>query len=168
MNWWYRIAAVSCWTLLCTTVAEAWLYTTLMGILGPRSGFGTVKQSSQTLFLPPGSAIVLSFFVSPLAFCVTGTDLLMKLYNNKLHAFNLSTWEGEAGGSLSSRPPSSTERVLGQQGLHSETLSYKTKQKRNYIVMGHSWVIAKRWTHYLMYHWSVDIQTKTAACAASC
>jgi hypothetical protein len=45
------------------------------------------------------------------------------------HAFNPSTWEAEAGGFLSSRPAWSTERVLGQPGLHRETLSLKTKTK---------------------------------------
>jgi hypothetical protein len=35
------------------------------------------------------------------------------------HAFNPSTWETEAGGSLSSRPAWSTEP--GQPGLHRET-----------------------------------------------
>jgi hypothetical protein len=43
------------------------------------------------------------------------------------HAFNPSTWEAEAGGFLSSRPAWSTEWVLGQPGLHRETLSRKTK-----------------------------------------
>ena len=38
-------------------------------------------------------------------------------------AFNPSTWEAEAGRSLSSRPTWSTERVPGQPGPHSETLS---------------------------------------------
>jgi hypothetical protein len=39
------------------------------------------------------------------------------------HAFNPSTWEAEAGGLLSSRPAWSTKCVLGQPGLHRETLS---------------------------------------------
>jgi hypothetical protein len=40
------------------------------------------------------------------------------------HAFNPSTQEAEAGGSLvSSRLALSTERVLGQPELHRETLS---------------------------------------------
>jgi hypothetical protein len=39
------------------------------------------------------------------------------------HAFNLSTWEAEAGRFLSLRPAWSIEWVLGQPGLHRETLS---------------------------------------------
>ena len=40
------------------------------------------------------------------------------------HAFNPSTQEAEAGGSLSSRPAWSTEQVPGQSGLlHRENLS---------------------------------------------
>ena len=39
------------------------------------------------------------------------------------HTFDLSTWEAEAGRSLSLRPAWSTERVPGQPGLHRETLS---------------------------------------------
>jgi hypothetical protein len=46
------------------------------------------------------------------------------------HAFNPSTWEAEAGGFLSSRPAWSTEWVPGQPGLHRETLSRKTKNKK--------------------------------------
>ena len=38
------------------------------------------------------------------------------------HAFHLSTWEAEAGGSPSSRPAWSTEQVLEQPGLDKETL----------------------------------------------
>jgi hypothetical protein len=34
------------------------------------------------------------------------------------HTFNPSTWEVEAGRSLSSRPAWSTERIPGQPGLH--------------------------------------------------
>jgi hypothetical protein len=37
----------------------------------------------------------------------------------------LSTWEAEAGRSLSWRPAWSTEKVPGQPGLHRETLSPK-------------------------------------------
>jgi hypothetical protein len=47
-----------------------------------------------------------------------------------VHAFNPSTWEAEAGRSLSSRPAWSTEWVPGQPGLHRETLSRKTKKKK--------------------------------------
>jgi hypothetical protein len=39
------------------------------------------------------------------------------------HSFNPSTWEAEAGGSLSSKPAWSTKRVPGQPRLHRETLS---------------------------------------------
>jgi hypothetical protein len=47
-----------------------------------------------------------------------------------VHAFNPSTWEAEAGGSLSSRPAWSTEWVPGQPGLHRETLSRKNQKKK--------------------------------------
>jgi hypothetical protein len=50
------------------------------------------------------------------------------------HAFNPSTWEAEAGRFLSLRPAWSTKWVLGQPGLHRETLSRKnpnqTKQTK--------------------------------------
>jgi hypothetical protein len=42
------------------------------------------------------------------------------------HAFNPSTWEGEAGGFLSSRPAWSTEWLPG---LNRETLSRKNKKQ---------------------------------------
>jgi hypothetical protein len=44
--------------------------------------------------------------------------------------FNPSTREAEAGRFLSSRPAWSTEWVLGQPGLHRETLSQKNKNKQ--------------------------------------
>jgi hypothetical protein len=47
------------------------------------------------------------------------------------HAFNPSTWEAEAGKFLSSRPAWSTKSVPGQPGLRRETLSQKTKKKKN-------------------------------------
>jgi hypothetical protein len=49
-----------------------------------------------------------------------------------VHAFDPSTWEAEAeaGGFLSSRPAWSTEWVPGQPGLHRETLSRKTEEKK--------------------------------------
>ena len=47
------------------------------------------------------------------------------------HAFNLSTWEAEAGGFLSSRPAWSTEWVPGQPGIYRETLSWKTNKQTN-------------------------------------
>jgi hypothetical protein len=46
-----------------------------------------------------------------------------------VHTFNPSTREAEAGGFLSSRPAWFTEGVLGQPGLHRETLSRKTKRQ---------------------------------------
>jgi hypothetical protein len=46
------------------------------------------------------------------------------------HAFNLSTREAEAGGFLSSRPAWSTKWAPGQPGLHRETLSQKSKTKK--------------------------------------
>jgi hypothetical protein len=45
------------------------------------------------------------------------------------HTFNPGTQEKEAAGSLSLRPAWSTEGVLGQPGLHRETLSQKNKNK---------------------------------------
>jgi hypothetical protein len=45
-----------------------------------------------------------------------------------LIVFNPTTQELEAGGSLSSRPGWSTERVPGQSQLHRETLSQKKKR----------------------------------------
>ena len=41
-----------------------------------------------------------------------------------------STWEAEAGRFLSSRPAWSIEWVLGQSGLHRETLSWKSQKKK--------------------------------------
>jgi hypothetical protein len=59
-----------------------------------------------------------------------------------VHTFNPSTWEAEAGGSLSSRPAWSTEWAPGQPGLHRETLSQKIqkniKQKNGEINMTRS------------------------------
>jgi hypothetical protein len=46
-----------------------------------------------------------------------------------VQAFSSSIWEAEVGGFLSSRPAWSTEWVLGQPGLHRETLSQKTKEE---------------------------------------
>jgi hypothetical protein len=46
------------------------------------------------------------------------------------HAFNLSTWEVEAGGFLISRWAWSTEWAPGQPGLHRETLSLKIPKKK--------------------------------------
>jgi hypothetical protein len=48
-----------------------------------------------------------------------------------VHAFNPSTLEAEAGRFLSLRPAWSTEWVLGQPGLHRETLSLETKTNNN-------------------------------------
>ena len=47
------------------------------------------------------------------------------------HAFNPSTQEAKAGGSLSLRPVSSTMWVPAQSGLHRETLS---GEKIDYII----------------------------------
>ena len=44
-----------------------------------------------------------------------------------VYASNPSTWEAEAGGFPSLRPTWSTECVLGQPGLHRETLSWGKK-----------------------------------------
>jgi hypothetical protein len=46
------------------------------------------------------------------------------------HTFNHSTWEAEAGGSLSSRQAWSTKQDQEQPGLHRETLSQKKKKKK--------------------------------------
>jgi hypothetical protein len=47
------------------------------------------------------------------------------------HAFNLSIWQAEAGGSLNWRPAWSIEQVPGQLGLHRKTLSQKNKKQTN-------------------------------------
>ena len=47
-----------------------------------------------------------------------------------VHAFNPSTQEAEAGWSFGSPRPALLQRVLGQPGLHSETLSLKKKKKK--------------------------------------
>jgi hypothetical protein len=57
-------------------------------------------------------------------------------------AFNPSTWKAEAGGFLSSRPAWSTERVLGQPGLHRETLSRETKNKKQKTKKRISWIMS--------------------------
>ena len=53
----------------------------------------------------------------------------------EVHTFNPSTWEAAAGGSPSSSPAYSVEWILGQPGLHRETLSSKrerqTKRERD-------------------------------------
>jgi hypothetical protein len=47
-----------------------------------------------------------------------------------VHPFNPSTWEAEAGRSLTSRPAWSTKWVPGQPGLHRETLSQQNKTSK--------------------------------------
>lgn len=47
-----------------------------------------------------------------------------------VHAFNPRTPEADAGGFLSSRPAWSTERVPGQPGIHRETLSETSTEKK--------------------------------------
>jgi hypothetical protein len=51
------------------------------------------------------------------------------------HAFNFSAWEAEASGFLSSRLAWSTEWVLGQPGLHRETLSRKNKTNKQNLLL---------------------------------
>jgi hypothetical protein len=46
-----------------------------------------------------------------------------------VHNFNPSTWETEAGRSLSSRPKWSTKQAVEQPGLHGETLSPKINKQ---------------------------------------
>jgi hypothetical protein len=54
-----------------------------------------------------------------------------------VHIFNASTQEAEAGRYLSSRSAWSTQWVLGQPGLHRETLSQKqNKTKQNQSING--------------------------------
>lgn len=48
------------------------------------------------------------------------------------HAFNHSSWEAGTGGFLSSTSAWSTDRVPVQPGLHSKTLSKKTKQQKHW------------------------------------
>ena len=50
-----------------------------------------------------------------------------------MHTFNPSTWEAEAGGSLSSRPAWSTELVL-RQLVTQRNLVLKNKTKQNVII----------------------------------
>ena len=50
------------------------------------------------------------------------------------YVFNPSTWEAEAGESLSSRPAWSTQWVPGEPGLHKETQSQKAKQNNKEII----------------------------------
>jgi hypothetical protein len=52
------------------------------------------------------------------------------------HAFNPSTREAEAGGSLSSRPAWSTKWVPGQPGLHRENPVLKNPPKKKKTLMG--------------------------------
>jgi hypothetical protein len=64
-------------------------------------------------------------------FAIRITNTLSKFYLLKfLQQPGIHTWEAEAGRSLSSRPAWSIEGVLGQPGLHRETLSQKTKQQQ--------------------------------------
>jgi hypothetical protein len=46
------------------------------------------------------------------------------------HAFHPRPGEAEASGALSLKPVWFTEKVLGQPGLHRETLSRRRKRKR--------------------------------------
>lgn len=48
---------------------------------------------------------------------------------------NLSTWAAEAGGSLSFKASFVFIGVLGQPGLHSETLSKTNKQTNTTIIL---------------------------------
>lgn len=48
-------------------------------------------------------------------------------------AFNPSTWEGEAGGSLTLSPDCSIEQVPGQPGVHRETLVLPTPTKNKLL-----------------------------------
>jgi hypothetical protein len=48
-----------------------------------------------------------------------------------VNAFNLSTWETEADGSLSLRPAWSTAKVPGHPKLHRGTLSLKEEEEKN-------------------------------------
>jgi hypothetical protein len=50
------------------------------------------------------------------------------------HTFNPSTWEAEAGKFLNLKPAWSTEWVLGQPGLHRETLTKKKKKSKKRVV----------------------------------
>jgi hypothetical protein len=65
------------------------------------------------------------------------------------HAFNPSTKETEAGGSLSSRSAWSTEKVLGQPGLHKEILSQTTSTLKEKEVWTE--LILLKWTQILKY-----------------
>ena len=49
-----------------------------------------------------------------------------------VHAFNSSTWEAKAGGSLNLMPVWSTNWVPGQPVLQRETLSQKSEQRNKH------------------------------------
>ena len=51
------------------------------------------------------------------------------------HAFNPSTWEAEAGRSLSLKPTWSIEQVPGQPGLHREILSQKQNKMKEKVAV---------------------------------
>ena len=58
---------------------------------------------------------------------------ILKLHHRQSvvgHTFNPSSWEAEAGRSLSLRPTGSTALVLEQPGLHRETLSSKQNKTK--------------------------------------
>ena len=60
-----------------------------------------------------------------------GLKAVVKSRTVVVHAFNLSTWEAEAGRFLSLMPAWSTKWVPGQPELHRETLSQSINQSIN-------------------------------------
>jgi hypothetical protein len=67
------------------------------------------------------------------------------------YTLDLSTWEGEAGGYLSSRPAWSTECVPGQPGLHRKTLS-KTRQKEKREERAQEFMLQQKENIYIYTH----------------
>jgi hypothetical protein len=76
------------------------------------------------------------------------------------HTFNLSTWEAEAVGFLSSRPAWSTERVSGQPRLYRDTLSQKTKKKQTKQNNQRQMLAAKQWTEHSVSNGGVTEKTE--------
>ena len=82
----------------------------------------TPQEQNTRVFLPSVRTTFILFFSSLNNSCLSWAVVA--------HAFNLSTWEAEAGRFLSFRPAWSTEWVPGQPGLYRETLSRKPNQKK--------------------------------------
>jgi hypothetical protein len=58
-----------------------------------------------------------------------------------VHAFNLSTWEAEAGGSLSLRPAWFTKQVPRQPALHSKNKKKNLDYSKHLFKLSDGWGI---------------------------